>query len=183
MHNKKLCITKSYAAGCGLARGMTYIRGGDGTIHQSLTKFCENNKLTIMTSMPIERSDTTSETDNLMIRHYNQPESDESEREGARQLLGKTIVQNIVDVALRISKHRIVKKHRIAKKSEHRPPLLLPDPNLTRYPTPILKKNLLIGHWWKKLANILTIFDNKYHILTRRDKRKSYLIVLQQNNV
>ena len=146
MHNKKLCITKSYAAGCGLARGKTYIRGGDGTIHQSLTNFCENNKLTIMTSMPIERSDTTSETDNLMIRHYNQPESDESEREGARQLLGKTIVQNIVDVALRISKHRIVKKHRIAKKSEHRPPLLLPDPNLTRYPTPILKKNLLIGH-------------------------------------
>ena len=119
MHNKKLCITKSYAAGCGLARGMTYIRGGDGAIHQSLTKFCENNKLTIMTSMPIERSDTTSETDNLMIRHYNQPESDESEREAARQLLGKTIVQNIVDVALRISKHRIV-KNIASLKTSHR---------------------------------------------------------------
>ena len=37
-----------------------------------------------MTSMPIERSDTTSETDNLMIRHYNQPGSDESDSEGAR---------------------------------------------------------------------------------------------------
>jgi hypothetical protein len=84
MHNKKLCITKSYAAGCGLARGKTYIRGGGGTLHQSLTNFCENNKLTIMTSMPIERSDTTSETDNLMIRHYNQPGSDESDSEGAR---------------------------------------------------------------------------------------------------
>jgi hypothetical protein len=34
--------------------------------------------------MPIERSDTTSETDNLMIRHYNQPGSDESDSEGAR---------------------------------------------------------------------------------------------------
>ena len=30
---------------------------------------------------------------------------------------------------------------------------------------------------------ILTIFDKKYRILTRRDKRESYLIVLQQNNV
>ena len=33
------------------------------------------------------------------------------------------------------------------------------------------------------IARILTIFDKKYHILTRRDKRESYLIVLQQNNV
>ena len=33
------------------------------------------------------------------------------------------------------------------------------------------------------IARILTIFDKKYRILTRRDKRESYLIVLQQNNV
>ena len=33
------------------------------------------------------------------------------------------------------------------------------------------------------IAHILTIFDKKYRILTRRDKRESYLIVLQQNNV
>ena len=33
------------------------------------------------------------------------------------------------------------------------------------------------------IARILTIFDQKYRILTRRDKRESYLIVLQQNNV
>ena len=33
------------------------------------------------------------------------------------------------------------------------------------------------------IARILTIFKKKYHILTRRDKRESYLIVLQQNNV
>ena len=30
---------------------------------------------------------------------------------------------------------------------------------------------------------VLTIFDKKYRILTHRDKRESYLIVLQQNNV
>ena len=33
------------------------------------------------------------------------------------------------------------------------------------------------------IARILTIFGKKYRILTRRDKRESYLIVLQQNNV
>ena len=33
------------------------------------------------------------------------------------------------------------------------------------------------------LAPILTIFDKKYSILTCHDKRESYLIVLQQNNV
>ena len=33
------------------------------------------------------------------------------------------------------------------------------------------------------IARILTIFDKKYRILTRCDKRESYLIVLQQNNV
>ena len=33
------------------------------------------------------------------------------------------------------------------------------------------------------LARILTIFDKKYRILTCRDKRESYLNVLQQNNV
>ena len=33
------------------------------------------------------------------------------------------------------------------------------------------------------IAHILTIFDKKYRILTRRDKKESYLIVLQQNNV
>ena len=33
------------------------------------------------------------------------------------------------------------------------------------------------------IARILTIFDKKYRILMRRDKRESYLIVLQQNNV
>ena len=32
-------------------------------------------------------------------------------------------------------------------------------------------------------ARILTIFDRKYCILMCRDKRESYLIVLQQNNV
>ena len=30
---------------------------------------------------------------------------------------------------------------------------------------------------------LLTIFDKKYRILMRRDKRESYLIVLQQNKV
>ena len=34
-----------------------------------------------------------------------------------------------------------------------------------------------------RLARILTIFDKKYRSLTRRVKRESYLIVLQQNNV
>ena len=33
------------------------------------------------------------------------------------------------------------------------------------------------------IAHISTIFDKKYRILTRRDKRESYSIVLQQNNV
>ena len=33
------------------------------------------------------------------------------------------------------------------------------------------------------IGRILTIFDKKYRIFTRRDKRESYLIVLQQNNV
>ena len=33
------------------------------------------------------------------------------------------------------------------------------------------------------IARILTIFGKKYRILTHRDKRESYLIVLQQNNV
>ena len=33
------------------------------------------------------------------------------------------------------------------------------------------------------IAHILTIFDKKYCILTSCDKRESYLIVLQQNNV
>ena len=33
------------------------------------------------------------------------------------------------------------------------------------------------------IGRILTIPDKKYRILTRRDKRESYLIVLQQNNV
>ena len=39
------------------------------------------------------------------------------------------------------------------------------------------------GHFFWLIARILTIFDKKYRILTRRDKRESYLIVLQQNNV
>ena len=33
------------------------------------------------------------------------------------------------------------------------------------------------------IAHISTIFNKKYGILMRRDKRESYLIVLQQNNV
>ena len=33
------------------------------------------------------------------------------------------------------------------------------------------------------IARILTIVDKKYRILTRRDKRESFLIVLQQNNI
>ena len=33
------------------------------------------------------------------------------------------------------------------------------------------------------LARILTIVDKKYRTLTGRDKRESYLFVLQQNNV
>ena len=39
------------------------------------------------------------------------------------------------------------------------------------------------SHFFRLIARILTIFDKKYRILTRRDKRESYLIVLQQNNV
>ena len=39
------------------------------------------------------------------------------------------------------------------------------------------------SHFFRLLAHILTIFDKKYRILTRRDKRESNLIVLQQNNV
>ena len=39
------------------------------------------------------------------------------------------------------------------------------------------------SHFFWLIAHILTIFDKKYRILTRRDKRESYLIVLQQNNV
>ena len=38
-------------------------------------------------------------------------------------------------------------------------------------------------HFIRLVARILTTFDNKYRILTCRDKRESYLIVLQQNNV
>ena len=37
--------------------------------------------------------------------------------------------------------------------------------------------------FFRLIARILTIFDKKYRILTHRDKRESYLIVLQQNNV
>ena len=37
--------------------------------------------------------------------------------------------------------------------------------------------------FFQLIARILTFFDKKYRILTRRDKRESYLIVLQQNNV
>ena len=46
--------------------------------------------------------------------------------------------------------------------------------------------SLLLAHFqpfFQLLARILTIFDKKYCVLTRRDKRESYLIVLQQNNV
>ena len=39
------------------------------------------------------------------------------------------------------------------------------------------------NHFSWLIARILIIFDKKYRILTRRDKRESYLIVLQQNNV
>ena len=39
------------------------------------------------------------------------------------------------------------------------------------------------SHFFWLIAHILTILDKKYRILTRRDKRESYLIVLQQNNV
>ena len=39
------------------------------------------------------------------------------------------------------------------------------------------------SHFFRLLARILTIFDKKYRILTCRDKRESYLIVLQQYNV
>ena len=39
------------------------------------------------------------------------------------------------------------------------------------------------SHFFRLIARILTIFDKKYRILTHRDKRESYLIVLQQNNV
>ena len=37
--------------------------------------------------------------------------------------------------------------------------------------------------FFRLLARILTIFDKKYRILTYRDKRESYSIALQQNNV
>ena len=36
---------------------------------------------------------------------------------------------------------------------------------------------------FRLLGRILTIFDKKYRILTYRDKRESYSIALQQNNV
>ena len=36
-----------------------------------------------MASSPIERSDITSERENLMTKHYNQPKSDESDRNSA----------------------------------------------------------------------------------------------------
>ena len=37
--------------------------------------------------------------------------------------------------------------------------------------------------FFRFLAHILTIFDKKYRILTCRDKREFFLIVLKQNNV
>ena len=46
--------------------------------------------------------------------------------------------------------------------------------------------SLLLAHFqpfFQLLARILTIFDKQYQILTCRDKRGPYLIVLQQNNV
>ena len=39
------------------------------------------------------------------------------------------------------------------------------------------------SHFFWLIAHILTIFDKKYRTLTCCDKRESYLIVLQQNNV
>ena len=39
------------------------------------------------------------------------------------------------------------------------------------------------SHFFWLIARNLTIFDKKYRILTRHDKRESYFIVLQQNNV
>ena len=39
------------------------------------------------------------------------------------------------------------------------------------------------SHFFWLIVHILTIFDKKYRILTRRDKRESYSIFLQQNNV
>ena len=39
------------------------------------------------------------------------------------------------------------------------------------------------SHSFRLIGRILTILDKKYLILTCRDKRESYLIVLQQNNV
>ena len=36
------------------------------------------------------------------------------------------------------------------------------------------------SHFFRLIASILTIFDKKYRILTRRNKRESNLIVLQQ---
>ena len=46
-------------------------------------------------------------------------------------------------------------------------------------------KSALSALWamFQLLARILTIFDKKYRILMCRDKRESYFIVLQQNNV
>ena len=59
------------------------IKGVDGALHQSLTCHCEKNKFINMASSPIERSDITSERENLMTKHYNQPKSDESDRNSA----------------------------------------------------------------------------------------------------
>ena len=41
----------------------------------------------------------------------------------------------------------------------------------------------LAAIFFRLLARILKILDKKYRFLTSRDKRESYSIVLQQNNV
>ena len=41
----------------------------------------------------------------------------------------------------------------------------------------------LSAPFFRLFAHSLTILDKKYRILTCRDKKESYLIVLQQNNV
>ena len=55
--------------------------------------------------------------------------------------------------------------------------------NMTEWDKVWSRLSLHLQPFFWLIVRILTIFDKKYHILTRRDKRESYLIVLQQNNV
>jgi len=68
-------------------------------------------------------------------------------------------------------------------KKMHRLEISTPQQQVARVGQSVESALIAIAAIFWLIARILTIFDKKYRNLTRRYKRESYLIVLQQNNV